>query len=70
MFIEYQSKEIEQIRADRKISVQAQVDMTDAWGCCEGEDCETTQQANKPMLIVIDAINKLIKKPFNCSNIA
>ena len=31
---------------------------------------ETTQEANKPMLIVIDVINKLIKKPFNCSNIA
>ena len=73
MFIEYQSKEIEQIREswhNIKISVQAEVDMTDAWGCCEGEDCETTQQANKPMLIVIDAINKVIKKPFNCSNIA
>ena len=52
-----------------KISVQAWPDMTDAWGCCEGEDCETTQEANKPMLIVIDVINKLIKKPFNCSNI-
>ena len=30
----------------------------------------TTREANKPLLIVIDAINKLIKKPFNCSNIA
>ena len=30
---------------------------------------KTTRLANTAMLIVIDAINKLIKKPFNCSNI-
>ena len=43
MFIEYQTEEIEPEQSwqtNIKISVQAGPDMTDAGGCCEGEDCE------------------------------
>lgn len=53
-------------------------ELTPDWDCAEitgartQEPDWTTREANMSaqlMLIVIDAINKLEKKPFNCSNI-